>query len=290
MSDDLVKRLRDHIAVTFDDRGHVFEDETLCDDAADRIEQLEAELRKAFGDMEQIYRRWKNGVRYDVLAKEQGVTRERMRHRLLRYEDDKVRQLEAELAEARMQALSELGQAQEAYEAQKKAEAERDAAYKRGLEDAAEILALHDSVPCEPNEAWSDEVKNAYVSAQIDAALSWQYAIRVKTQKREMMSDAPKEIWVLRTAEGKAFVYDTAGDAPDDLRDDVKYIRADECKAREDAAHKRGLEDAAKIAQTYSSSRHLAHDMKCGTFPRRTKVSEYLAAAIRAKIPEDKSS
>lgn len=43
MGDDLVKRLRDHIAVSFDDRGHVFEDEVLCDDAADRIEELEAE-------------------------------------------------------------------------------------------------------------------------------------------------------------------------------------------------------------------------------------------------------
>lgn len=31
--------------------------------------------------------------------------------------------------------------AQEAYEAQKKAEAERDAAYKRGLEDALELIA-----------------------------------------------------------------------------------------------------------------------------------------------------
>ncbi len=47
MTDDLVKRLRDHIAVSFDDRGHVFEDEVLCDDAADRIEELEAKLAKA---------------------------------------------------------------------------------------------------------------------------------------------------------------------------------------------------------------------------------------------------
>lgn len=45
MSDDLVKRLRDHIAVYLDDRGHVFEDEALCDDAADRIEELEAKLK-----------------------------------------------------------------------------------------------------------------------------------------------------------------------------------------------------------------------------------------------------
>lgn len=47
MSEDLVKRLRDHIAVSFDDRGHVFEDEVLCDDAAHRIEELEANLAKA---------------------------------------------------------------------------------------------------------------------------------------------------------------------------------------------------------------------------------------------------
>jgi hypothetical protein len=47
MTDDLAKRLRDHIAVSFDDRGHVFEDEVLCDDAADRIEELEAKLAKA---------------------------------------------------------------------------------------------------------------------------------------------------------------------------------------------------------------------------------------------------
>ena len=45
MNDDLVKRLRDHIAVYLDDRGHVFEDEALCDDAADRIEELEAANR-----------------------------------------------------------------------------------------------------------------------------------------------------------------------------------------------------------------------------------------------------
>lgn len=57
MGDDLVKRLRDHIAVSFDDRGHVFEDEVLCDDAADRIEELEAQLRvllilSAYAEME----------------------------------------------------------------------------------------------------------------------------------------------------------------------------------------------------------------------------------------------
>ena len=39
---------------------------------------------------------------------------------------DRIRELEAALAEARMQSLADLGQAQDAYEAQKKAEAERD--------------------------------------------------------------------------------------------------------------------------------------------------------------------
>ena len=52
---------------------------------------------------------------------------------------DRIEQLEAELKEARMQSLVDLGQAHEAYEAQKKAEAEGDAAYRRGLEDAAKI-------------------------------------------------------------------------------------------------------------------------------------------------------
>lgn len=60
MSDDLVKRLRDHIAVYLDDRGHVFEDEALCDDAADRIEELEAKLatcekyRAAYAERDRI--------------------------------------------------------------------------------------------------------------------------------------------------------------------------------------------------------------------------------------------
>jgi len=38
----------------------------------------------------------------------------------------RIEALEAELKEAYMQSLADLGQAQEAYEAQKKAEAERD--------------------------------------------------------------------------------------------------------------------------------------------------------------------
>jgi len=45
--DDLVKRLREHIAVVIDNKGHVFEDEHLCDIAADRIEALEARVKAA---------------------------------------------------------------------------------------------------------------------------------------------------------------------------------------------------------------------------------------------------
>lgn len=45
--DDIVERLREHIAVVVDNKGHVFEDEHLCDIAADRIEALEARIAKA---------------------------------------------------------------------------------------------------------------------------------------------------------------------------------------------------------------------------------------------------
>lgn len=44
MNNDLVKRLRNHIAVVFDDKGHVFKSETLCDEAADEIEKLQARI------------------------------------------------------------------------------------------------------------------------------------------------------------------------------------------------------------------------------------------------------
>lgn len=44
MNNDLVKRLRNHIAVVFDNKGHVFESETLCDEAADEIEKLQARV------------------------------------------------------------------------------------------------------------------------------------------------------------------------------------------------------------------------------------------------------
>lgn len=44
--DHIVERLREHIAVVIDNKGHVFEDEHLCDIAADRIEALEARIAK----------------------------------------------------------------------------------------------------------------------------------------------------------------------------------------------------------------------------------------------------
>ena len=57
-------------------------------------------------------------------------------------------------------------------------QAERDSAWNDGLEAAAFLLEKHDGCPMEPNENWSDEVQQYYVSAQIDASISWQRAIR----------------------------------------------------------------------------------------------------------------
>jgi|GEM_PF-6379156 hypothetical protein len=52
---------------------------------------------------EQMYRRWKRGENYFVLAKEMGVTRERMRIILTKMDDevplvDRIEELEAKLA------------------------------------------------------------------------------------------------------------------------------------------------------------------------------------------------
>jgi len=65
-----------------------------------RIEQLEAKLAKKDGNLEETYRRWKNGVDLRVLAKAEGCTQERMRHKMKRYEEDKARLLESKLAKA----------------------------------------------------------------------------------------------------------------------------------------------------------------------------------------------
>jgi len=65
------------------------------------IKTLEAELRKVSGDMDQTYRRWKNGVRPHVLAKERAVSNEWMRRVLKLYDQDKVRQINSENARIR---------------------------------------------------------------------------------------------------------------------------------------------------------------------------------------------
>ena len=91
MSDDLVKRLRE---------GDHFEKVMSAEQAADRIEELEAKLAKKDGCLEETYRRWKNGADLRALAKAEGCTQERMRLKMKRYEEDKVRLLEAKLINA----------------------------------------------------------------------------------------------------------------------------------------------------------------------------------------------
>ena len=61
---------------------------------------------------EQAYRRWKKGEDQHALAKEMGVTRERMRHILKKMDEnvplvDRVEELEAKLAKALALALDE---------------------------------------------------------------------------------------------------------------------------------------------------------------------------------------
>ena len=81
------------------------------------------------------------------------------------------------------------------------------------------------------------------------------------------MTETPKEIWVNRyssaiTTYNPAFV------------SAEKYIHEDESKAREEAAHKRGMEEAAKLAEETATC----------LLPRGHFLSERVAAAIRAKI------
>ena len=99
MNDDLVKRLRN---------GDTVMANHYMDEAADRIEELEAKLAKKDGNLEETYRRWKNGVDLRALAKAEGCTQERMRLKLKRYEEDKVRLLESKLTKAveRLEKLS----------------------------------------------------------------------------------------------------------------------------------------------------------------------------------------
>ena len=61
---------------------------------------LKAKLAKKDGCLEETYRRWKNGADLRALAKAEGCTQERMRLKMKRYEEDKVRLLEAKLINA----------------------------------------------------------------------------------------------------------------------------------------------------------------------------------------------
>ena len=96
LDDDLVERAR-HNALA--DMPH-YASVDLIEAMADRIEELEAKLAKKDGCLEETYRRWKNGADLRVLAKAEGCTQERMRHKMKRYEEDKVRLLEAKLINA----------------------------------------------------------------------------------------------------------------------------------------------------------------------------------------------
>jgi len=68
--------------------------------AIERAEAAEDKLAKKDGCLEETYRRWKNGADLRTLAKAEGCTQERIRHKMKRYEEDKVRLLEAKLAKA----------------------------------------------------------------------------------------------------------------------------------------------------------------------------------------------
>lgn len=48
-----------------------------------------------------------------------------------------------------------------------------------------------------------------------------------------------------------------------------------------------GFELALGMVEGYNQFAHIAHDMKTGIFPQRSKVSEYLSEIIRAKIQEN---
>lgn len=92
--DDLVKRLRG--TPIYEGHG---EESDLPDQAADRIEALEAEvqrLRELVPRPDQtqdeiVWRDHMRGVPLAALAKEFGVTQERMRHKLKRIQENRFR-------------------------------------------------------------------------------------------------------------------------------------------------------------------------------------------------------
>jgi hypothetical protein len=61
---------------------------------------------------------------------------------------------------------------------------------------------------------------------------------------RDTQNTAPEKVWILRDLQGGVHVYDESGDAPEETRDDVGYIRADVAEAMVAAA----LEEAAEVA------------------------------------------
>ena len=74
---------------------------------------------------------------------------------------------------------------------------------------------------------------------------------------------APERVWILRDVRGGVHVFDERGDAPEDTRDDVKYVRADlltAAEARAEAAEAerdrlmRLVEDARRTLQDSEES------------------------------------
>lgn len=61
----------------------------------------------------------------------------------------------------------------------------RATARREALEEVIAVLNRHDSVPCKPAfpDAWSDEALEHYTAGQLDAAISWQTAIRALMEK-----------------------------------------------------------------------------------------------------------
>lgn len=58
------------------------------------------------------------------------------------------------------------------------ADRERDVAVREALERAALVLDNHNGQPIEPSDAWSEEFVSGFQTGQLDAATSWQFAIR----------------------------------------------------------------------------------------------------------------
>lgn len=143
MSDDLVKRLRFGSLTTMGSHRMNLE-------AATRIEELEAEIASLRATL-------------TVLDDKPSIT--------VADHVEKCVFLGAHLPNA---AAIRRGDAQAALD---KVKREARAAER---ERCARILDRHDSVPCKPlpQSEWSDDFKDGYEAGQMDAAASWQTAIR----------------------------------------------------------------------------------------------------------------